>query len=61
MYSTPTFRVELELTKGQLSAVNKALGLHYSPNAKSIQPKTSIEALIRAVERKQLTINYTEI
>ena len=61
MYQTPKYIVEIELSQEQLKAVNKALGFAFSPNAKSIKPKTSIEALIRAVERKQLTINYTDI
>ena len=40
---------------------NKALGLVFSPKTTSIRPKTSIESLIRAVENKQMTINYKEI
>ena len=61
MYQTPKYIVEIELSQEQLKAVNKALGLAFSPKAKSIKPKTSLEALVRAIERKQLTINYTDI
>ena len=55
------FIVEVEISPKQLQSVNKALGLAYSPKAKGIRPKTSIETLIRAVENKHLTINYNEL
>lgn len=55
------FIVEVEISPKQLQSINKALGLAYSPKAKGIRPKTSLEALIRAVENKHLTINYNQL
>lgn len=60
MFQKPKYIVEVELSKEQLSAINRLLGLAFSPTAKSIRPKTSLETLIRAVERKQIEMNYYE-
>lgn len=55
MHETPKYFVELELTKAQLSAINKLLGYAYSNTAKrTIKPKTTLESLIRAIEKKQI-------
>jgi len=56
MYQAPKYIVEIELSKEQLSAINRLLGLAFSPTAKSIRPKTALETLVRAVENKQITI-----
>ena len=56
MYQSPKYVVEIELTKEQLSAINRLLGLAFSPKAKSIRPKTALETLVRAVANKQVTI-----
>ena len=62
MYSQEAeFVVELKITKGQLSAINKLLGFAYSPTArKTIKPQTTIESLIKAIEKKQIEIQYYE-
>lgn len=53
--------MEVEISPNQLQAVNKVLGLAYSPKAKGVRPKTSLEALFRAIEKKHLTINYNQL
>ena len=52
--------VEVEISPKQLQSINKVLGLAFSPKAKGSRPKTSLDALIRAVENKNLTNNYYE-
>lgn len=48
MTGEQSFIVEVEVTKSQLTAINKILAI----SNKALRPKTSLEALIRAVKDK---------
>ena len=61
MVKNRNYIVEVELSQDQLKQINKVLGLAFSHKAKLIRPKTSLDALIRAVEHKHLTINYNQL